>query len=106
MTDEPTATRGLLAYDAASGRILHAHFTRLPAPEPGAPDAAEAALRRLLAAETIHRAADVRVLHVAGDALPRGERYRVDAATGTLVAVGAGERGLTVSAGSSRRRAR
>ena len=102
MKKQHMPVRSVAAYDSASGRILHVHFTQSSRPQPGTIDPAEGQLRRYLPSNV----ADVRLLHVEPDELKQGLRYRVDPATGKLILAGDGEHGFAASAGSTRRPAR
>jgi hypothetical protein len=98
MSERHKQARGVIAYDPASGSILHMHFTRSARPQPGTPDPAEAQLRRHLAPDAAH----ARLLHVAAGDLKEGVRYRVDTAAGTVDPVRDREHGFSASAGSTR----
>ena len=98
MNNRHPPARGVVAYDAKTGRILHAHFTEASRPPEGRQDPAEAQLRLWLASH----AADVRLLHIEPGELDRGGLYRVDVRTGKLVAAADGEGGFAASAGSGR----
>jgi len=97
MRNQYTPTRGILAYDAVSGRILHAHFTESTRPQHER-DPAEAQLHHLIGSQ----ASEVRFLAVEPGELERGIRYRVDTVTGKLVPAADGEPGFAASAGSMR----
>ncbi len=98
MSEQHRQARGVIAYDPASGRILHVQFTRSTRPQSGTADPAETQLRRHLGPD----ATQARLLHVAAGEMKQGVRYRVDTATGALVPARDGEHGFSALAGSTR----
>ena len=98
MNNRHPPARGVIAYDGATGRILHAHFTDVGRPPEGRQDPAETQLRLWLASE----AAEIRLLHIQPGELDQGGLYRVDIRTGRLVPAAGGEGGFAASAGSGR----
>ena len=90
--------RGVISCDPKSGRIERAHFTRRNRPQSGEDDPAETQLRRLLGSEE----ANLKLLHVGPNELQRGQRYRVQPATGKFILARTDEAGFSAAAGSSR----
>jgi hypothetical protein len=90
MTMTDISPRLLLAYEPTTGRIVHAHFTDVPATE-GTQDSAEEVLRSLLKPQ--HATSEI--IHLPAHAMAFEKRYRVDPASKTLVEVTDGSGGFS-----------